>query len=45
MSKPAFDGPRFFELESFGPGDSEALEPLGSIEFSFPRVMMSTALW
>jgi len=45
LSRPAFDCPRFFELESFGPGDGEALEPLGSIEFSFTGVMMSTALW
>jgi hypothetical protein len=45
MSTPAADCPRFFEPESVELGDCEALEPLGSIEFSLPRFMMSTALW
>jgi hypothetical protein len=45
LSTPAVDCPRFFEPESIGLGDCEALEPLGSIEFSLPVLMMSTALW
>jgi hypothetical protein len=45
LSTPAVDCPRFFEPESVEPGDWEALEPLGSIEFSFSGLMMSTALW
>ena len=45
LSTPAVACPRFFDPESVGLGECEALEPLGSIEVASSGLMMSTALW